>query len=95
MGLHLNGEAGKEFEETLRQKPGIQIVLRPIAPPAALGLAGFAGSTFVTAMWICGWWGDSKSPLTFFPFIGIFGGVGQFIAGLLGFLARDTLVTVV
>ena len=44
MALRLDGEAGKELEDTLKQKLdiGIQIL---IAPPAALGLAGFAGST--------------------------------------------------
>lgn len=50
MALMMNGETEKEFEETIKQKPGVQIFLQPIAPPAALGLAGFAGSTFITAV---------------------------------------------
>ena len=52
MALLANGQTEKKFEETIEQKPGVQIFLQPIAPPAALGLAGFAGSTFITATWI-------------------------------------------
>lgn len=84
----------KEQEGFATTRPPVRIFLQPIAPPAALGLAGFAGSTFITAAWICAWYGNEHSPTVFFPFIGIFGGVAQFIAGLHGFKARDTLVTV-
>lgn len=84
----------KEKEDVATARPTVQIFLQPIAPPAALGLAGFAGSTFITSAWICAWYGNAHSPTIFFPFIGIFGGVAQFIAGLFGFKARDTLVTV-
>lgn len=94
MAADTNGEAAKDFDETSKKEPGVQIFLRPIAPPAALGLAGFAGSTFITSSWIASWWGGPESPLVFFPFVGLFGGVAQFIAALFGFLARDTLVTV-
>lgn len=91
MALMADGEANgnmhtdKDFEDTIKQKPGVQIFLQPIAPPAALGLAGFAGSTFITASWIAAWWGNPESPITFFPFVGLFGGVGQFAAALFGF----------
>lgn len=81
-------------EKVLRQDPNISIFLRPIAPPAALGLAGFASSTWITAAWIAGWYGNADSPLIFFPFVAFFGGLAQFIAGLQGFAARDVLVTV-
>lgn len=96
MALEVNGagSSGKGYEEILQQKPGINIMLRPLAPPAALGLAGFAGSTFIASMWIAGWWGDEDSPLVIFPFLGMFGGLAQFIAGLFGLWARDTLVSV-
>lgn len=95
MALNGRDASGKDlFEETLHQKPGVNIVLRPIAPPAALGLAGFAGSTFIASMWIAAWWGDEESPLVIFPFLGLFGGLAQFIAGLFGIWARDTLVSV-
>jgi hypothetical protein len=82
-------------QDILGSTPHVQIFLKPIAPPAALGLAGFAGSTFIASSYIADWWGGSESPTIFFPFVGIFGGLAQFIAGLYGFQARDTLVTVI
>ncbi|KAI4599274.1 hypothetical protein KJ359_002233 [Pestalotiopsis sp. 9143b] len=85
----------KRRNQMLEQTPGVQIFLQPIAPPAALGLAGFAGSTWITSSYIANWWGSPDSPTIFFPFVGIFGGLAQFIAGLQGFKARDTLVTVI
>ncbi|KAK3719106.1 hypothetical protein LTR37_004670 [Vermiconidia calcicola] len=91
----MDGGTNEKYDETLNQKPGIQIFLQPIAPPAALGLAGFAGSTWITASHIASWWGNEESPIIFFPFVAMFGGVAQFIAGLFGFKARDTLVTVI
>ncbi|GAA6036878.1 hypothetical protein JCM8097_006328 [Rhodosporidiobolus ruineniae] len=90
--------SGNEYkmEELLAEVPKVRIFLKPIAPPAALGLAGFAGSTAITSMWIARWWGnDETSPGAFFPFVLFFGGLAQFIAGLMGFPARDTLVTVI
>lgn len=76
-------------------QPNVTIFLRPIAPPGALGLAGFAGSTWITASWIAAWWGSPDSPTVFFPFITFWGGLSQFIAGLHGYAARDALVTVI
>lgn len=95
MALLNSAEAEKRYQEILDQPPGVRIFLRPIAPPAALGLAGFAGSTFITSSYIANWWGNTTSPTIFFPFVGIFGDLAQFIAGLYGFAARDTLVTVI
>ncbi|KAK6820957.1 GPR1/FUN34/yaaH family-domain-containing protein [Apiospora arundinis] len=95
MSIASTVEDEKRRSEMLQQRPGVQIFLQPIAPPAALGLAGFAGSTWITASYIANWWGNAESPSIFFPFVGIFGGLAQFIAGLYGFRARDTLVTVI
>ncbi|EDU49628.1 predicted protein [Pyrenophora tritici-repentis Pt-1C-BFP] len=90
--MALNGPRESEkLDKTLEQTPGIHIFLGPIAPPAALGLAGFAGSTWITSSYIANWWGSPESPTIFFPFVGLFGGLAQFIAGLYGFKARDTL----
>jgi hypothetical protein len=94
MALDVRHQSEK-LDKTLQQTPGIQIFLQPIAPPAALGLAGFAGSTWITSSYIANWWGGPESPTIFFPFVGLFGGLAQFIAGLYGFKARDTLVTVI
>lgn len=85
----------EKLDRVLNRDPNVTIFLRPIAPPAALGLAGSAGSTWITATYIAGWWGDLSSPTIFFPFVMLWGGLGQFIAGLFGYHARGTLVTVV
>ena len=93
MALHENNQ--EKLDRLLEKEPQVTVFLRPIAPPAALGLAGFAGSTFISSMYIAEWWGNEKSPLIFFPFVAFWGGLGQFIAGFFGYPARDTLVTVV
>jgi succinate-acetate transporter protein len=84
-----------KLQSVIEQQPYVTIFLQPIAPPAALELAGFSGSTFIVASWIAGWWGNSESPLIFFPFVAFWGGLSQFIAGLMGYKARDVLVTVI
>ncbi|KAK5168387.1 uncharacterized protein LTR77_006957 [Saxophila tyrrhenica] len=85
----------KAHEPLSSDRPGIRIFLQPLAPPAALGLAGFAGSTWITSAYIADWFGNPESPTIFFPFIGMFGGVAQFVAGIYGLNARDTLVSVI
>lgn len=84
-----------KIERLTHSDPHVTIFLKPIAPPAALGLAGFAGSTWITASWIAGWWGDVRSPTVFFPFVAFWGGLAQFLAGVKGYEARDALVTVI
>ena len=60
-----------------------------------LGLVGFAGLIWITSSYIANWWGTLESLTIFFLFVGLFGGLAQFIAGLYGFKARDTHVTVI
>jgi len=93
--MSLTCEDKDKIDRVTDRDPGVTIFLRPIAPPAALGLAGFAGSTWITASWIAGWWGNAQSPGVFFPFVAFWGGLAQFLAGLKGYHARDTLVTVI
>ncbi|KIW60657.1 hypothetical protein PV05_00857 [Exophiala xenobiotica] len=93
--MALREDNENKLRDVIEQRPHVDIFLQPIAPPAALGLAGFSGSTFIVASWIAGWWGDSDSPLIFFPFVAFWGGLSQFIAGLMGYKARDVLVTVI
>lgn len=93
MSLDINNR--EKLDRVLDRDPNVTIFLRPIAAPAALGLAGFAGSTWITATYIARWWGNESSPTIFFPFVAIWGGLGQFIAGFFGYAARDTLVTVI
>jgi len=87
-----NNNDPNKLPEMSGQQPQVTIFLRPIAAPAALGLAGFAGSTWITASWIANWLGSPDSPTIFFPFVAIWGGLAQFIAGIYSFHARDVLV---
>ncbi|KAK5202982.1 hypothetical protein LTR41_011256 [Exophiala xenobiotica] len=93
MSLETNNR--EKADRLIERDPNVTIFLRPIAPPAALGLAGFAGSTWITASFIARWWGNETSPTLFFPFVTFWGGLGQFIAGFFGYAARDTLVTLI
>jgi succinate-acetate transporter protein len=70
-----------------------RIFLQPIAAPSILGLAGFAGATFIVASNLAGWWGTPKSPLALAPFAAMFGGVAQFMAGMWAYRARDAIAT--
>jgi succinate-acetate transporter protein len=93
--MALQSDHHEKVDRLLTSEPNVTIFLQPIAAPAALGLAGFAGSTWITASYIAHWWGNESSPTIFFPFVAFWGGLGQFIAGLYGFAARDVLVTVI
>ncbi|KAI9730200.1 MAG: hypothetical protein M1834_005964 [Cirrosporium novae-zelandiae] len=92
--MSLSQKEDEKLAKIIEREPNVTIFLQPIAPPGALGLAGFAGSTWITATWIARWWGNPDSPTIFFPFVAFWGGLAQFIAGLQGFKARDVLVTV-
>jgi succinate-acetate transporter protein len=71
------------------------VVLRPIAGPALLGLFGLLAATLVVGSNLAGWWGDhATSPILLFPFVMIFGGIAQFLAGMWSYTARDGLATV-
>ena len=72
---------------------GTRVVLQPIAAPSILGLAGFAGATFVVASNLAGWWGTPSSPLALAPFAAMFGGLAQFLAGMWAYKARDAIAT--
>ena len=65
--------------------------LFPIAPPAILGLFGFAGATFMVAARMAGWYGSAESPSFLFPFAAMFGGLAQFLAGMCGPIAPVTV----
>jgi len=70
-----------------------RVFLQPIAAPSILGLAGFAGATFIVASNLAGWWGTSTSPLALAPFAAMFGGLAQFMAGMWAYRARDAVAT--
>jgi succinate-acetate transporter protein len=70
-----------------------RVFLQPIAAPSILGLAGFAGATFIVASNLAGWWGTPASPLVLAPFAAMFGGLAQFMAGMWAYKARDAIAT--
>jgi succinate-acetate transporter protein len=70
-----------------------RVFLQPIAPPSVLGLAGFAGATFVVASNLAGWWGTPTSGEVLAPFAAMFGGLAQFVAGMWAYKARDAIAT--
>lgn len=70
-----------------------RVFLQPIAAPSILGLAGFAGATFIAASNLAGWWGTPTSGLAIAPFAAMFGGLAQFVAGMWAYKARDAIAT--
>src|ERR687888_593585 len=70
-----------------------RVFLQPIPAPSILGLAGFAGATFLVSSNLAGWWGTPKSPLALAPFAAMFGGLAQFLAGMWAYRARDAIAT--
>lgn len=89
------------YEESVRT-PGAmnidaqpRVFLQPIAAPSILGLYGFAGATFMVAAHMAHWFGSSHTGLLLVPFAAIFGGLGQFLAGMWAYKARDGLATAV
>jgi succinate-acetate transporter protein len=70
-----------------------RVFLQPIAAPSILGLAGFAGATFMVASNLAGWWGTPTSGLALAPFAAMFGGLAQFLAGMWAYRARDAIAT--
>src|SRR5919204_4550961 len=70
-----------------------RVFLQPIAAPSILGLAGFAGATFVVSSNIAGWWGTTDSGIVLAPFAAMFGGLAQLLAGMWSYRARDGIAT--
>jgi succinate-acetate transporter protein len=70
-----------------------RIYLQPVAAPSILGLFGFAGATFMVAAHMAGWYGGRDTVLYLAPFVAMFGGLAQFLAGMWAFRARDGLAT--
>jgi succinate-acetate transporter protein len=71
--------------------PEARILLQPVAAPSVLGYFALGSALIVYGSWFAGGWGDATSPESFFPFVLLFGGVGQLGAALWGFRARDAV----
>jgi uncharacterized protein len=85
--------AGTEAERWADGFAPPRVFLQPIAAPSILGLAGFAGATFIVASNVAGWWGTPTSGLVLAPFAAMFGGLAQFVAGMWAYRARDAIAT--
>jgi uncharacterized protein len=70
-----------------------RVMLQAIAAPSILGLFAFAGSTFIVASNLAGWYGTPDSPLVLAPFAAVFGGAAQLLAGMWSYRARDGIAT--
>ena len=70
-----------------------RIFLQPIAAPSVLGLFAFAAAMFVVSINLAGWYGGNQSEMYVIPFVAVFGGLAQLLAGMWAFRARDALGT--
>src|SRR5579885_3355069 len=80
--------------ETTEVTPA-RIYLQPVAAPSILGLFGFAAAMFMIAANMTHWYGTASSGLYLTPFVVLFGGLAQFLAGMWAFKARDGQATAV
>ena len=74
-------------------RSGALAFLQPIAAPSILGLFGFGAATFMVSANVVGWYGGPDTPVVLAPFAAAFGGVGQIIAAIWGYKARDGIAT--
>ncbi|OLT37355.1 hypothetical protein BJF79_29620 [Actinomadura sp. CNU-125] len=70
-----------------------RVFLQPVAAPSILGLFGFAGATMMVGAWQADWYGNPTTPLVLAPFVLMFGGLAQFLAGMWSYRAQDGLAT--
>lgn len=71
-----------------------RLVISPTASPSAMGLFAFASATLIVAGHLAGWYGKATTLFYWAPFFVAFGGIGQFLAGMWSYKARDTIATV-
>ena len=69
-------------------RPEARIFLQPVAAPAVLGYFALASALIIWGSWFAQGWGTEKDASSFFPFLFLFGGVGQLAAALWGYRAR-------
>lgn len=71
--------------------PEARILLQPIAAPAVLGYFALGSALIIWGSWFAGGWGTEKDAGSFFPFLLLFGGVGQLAAALWSYRARGAV----
>lgn len=72
-----------------------RVVISPVSSPSAMGLFAFSSATLIVSGDLAGWYGTSHTFIYFAPFALAFGGIGQLLAGMWSYKARDTIATVV
>lgn len=80
-----NGQAWRERS---------RVVLTPVAAPAILGWFTFAIAALLTGSHLAGWWGGEQTFVYLAPFL-LFVGLGQLMAGMWGFRAREPVATAI
>ena len=85
----------EEIERVNLAGESAKVFLQPVAAPSILGLFAFAGSMFILAAWLVGWYGNPLSTFLIAPFIGIFGGAAQILAAMWAYRARDGVATAI
>lgn len=72
-----------------------RVVISSVSAPSAMGLYGFSAATLIVAGNLAGWYGPpTHSGVFYAPFCLAFGGIGQFLAAMWSYKARDTIATV-
>lgn len=69
-------------------RPRPTLALQPVAAPSVLGYFALGSALIIWGTWFAGAWGAEKDASSFFPFLMLFGGVGQLGAALWGYRAR-------
>ncbi len=72
-------------------RPEARIFLQPVAAPAVLGYFALGSALIIYGSWFALGWGTEKDASSFFPFLILFGGVGQLAAALWGYRARSAV----
>ncbi len=72
-----------------------RVFLQPVAAPSIIGLFGLATATFIIGAQMAGWYGGTTTPQYIFPFVALFGGLAQLLAGMWAYRARDGLATAI
>jgi succinate-acetate transporter protein len=69
-------------------RPQARIFLQPIAAPSVLGYFALGSALIIWGSWFAEAWGTQKDASSFFPFLLLFGGVGQLAAAMWSYRAR-------
>lgn len=92
---HEQNGRGEEGAEHAWWRERSRVVITPVSAPSTMGLFAFSAATLMVSGDLAGWYGTSHTFIYFAPFALAFGGIGQLLAGMWSYKARDTIATVV